>query len=351
MNQNNVIHRNESFGPSYANRKVIAVEKSPLLNQSLTEAQPEVKETLTTVKPDASPEEVRSSKRAEFSALEKARQLESSANKKLKDAQELSEAYASGDLERIAKANGKSVSDYVRWINAKAVGTPTEKTLSPQEQIAENAKKWQETIEGKVKELDNEAGLNRKMGYINKNILPHIIKNPDAYEFVMDKDMDKQCDIVYNFMNEHFVESNGEELDPVELLNALEEKYMLEFKEEEKIRQEKKKKFKKLQEKIEEKPEVKLDADGKPLATKVSPAGRSVAHPNKSPDDALAISLAGDVTEDALAEAAPSNLVAGASRGSANSKRAAVPNIGTTPKGSKFSREVRLAEMAKNRAE
>src|SRR5258708_2843689 len=343
---NNIIHRNQSKGLSPTDRKVISVEKRfPKVVEEKSEGTDVVEVVKEEVTPPVKNDDVRATKRAEFSVLEKARKLEADAKEKLKRAEELSAAYDSKDLDRIAKAYNMSTSDYVRWVNAKMIGSPTEKTLTPAEMVQEQARKWQETMENKVKELDYETQFNKKMGYINKNILPHLIKNPEKYE-LLTEDMDASADTVYTFMNQHFIETK-EELDPVELLDALEGKYLKDWQDEESKRQERKAKIKKLQ--AQEVLDKKADVVAKPGSGKHISAPKA-AEPKLSEEDQLAAALAGgEVDEDVLAKDAPSNLIAGATRGTTakSTDRRTIPSYGTTPKSSPHSRESPLAPLSK----
>ena len=156
MSQSNIIHRTQSNRTNNA-RKVIGVEKASYGQSAeiLTAEQPtETTQPAETVEATTeTPIDPRTTKRQEFSMLEKARKLDAEAKSKLQKATELEQADASKDLDKIAKANGMSTTDYVRWINAKAVGAPTEKTLSPAEQVAENAKNWQEKMDKDMAEV------------------------------------------------------------------------------------------------------------------------------------------------------------------------------------------------------
>jgi len=331
-------------------RKVLTVEKNPILNRSAEEETPIGVEE-SSVEPETKVEEPKS-KRAEFAALEKSRKLEAAANAKLAKATELAAAYESKDLDRIAKANGMSTTDYIRWVNTSALVKPTRADPTPQELIEQNEKAWRENITQEVELTRQERSENKKWGYVNKNILPHLVKDPAKYEFITDKGQDDICSQIYDFMNQHWLETGGknggEELNPIDLLDAAEDDLMADWKE----KQEKASKFKKLQAKAAEKTIESVDADGNPVYKRISP-GKSVPHPARTENDLLAQTLGG-VDEDALAQSAPSNLVAGPSRGSAKSVRAATStalNVGTTPKGSKFSREARLAAMSKGRDE
>ena len=193
-----------------------------------------------------------------------------------------------------------------------------------------------------------------KQSYINKNILPHIVKDPDKFEFITDKGVDQVADLIYDFMNAHYNstggKNGGEELDPVELLTTLEEQYMTKWNEEWQERQTKAAKFKKLQPKTTTTdPSKTPNAEGSPVKTigaKTSP------HPTgKSEAEIFAGINGGELDENVLAQSAPSNLVAGASRGSAPARQvSSFATGGTTPKNSKYSREARLAAMAKSQS-
>lgn len=356
-----IIHRNQANGPSISTRKVIGVEKSEYSKKNLTEAQPdhapmieEAKiEVPKEVEVEVQQENKRASKRSEFAALERERKSASDQKEALRKAKELSDAIDAKDIDRIAKANGMSVTDYVTFVNRAALGQKTTTTLSPEEAVRKSAQEWQTRTEQELFNLKKEVNETKALNYMNKNIIPHIVKDPDKYEFLIDKDIDEQAYIVYEFMNRHFIETGGinggEELDPVELLDALEDKYLNEWKETEKMRAEKAAKFKKLKEKQiepESKPENKMEGISKSI-----PAAKSVSHPS-SDADKLAGMLSGDgVDEDALAKSAPSNLIGGPSRGSAGSvaRQPSFQTGGTTPKNSKYSREARLAAMSKSR--
>lgn len=347
-----VINRHQSVG-NISNRKTYSMDKASYGESKETlesERVPntEVKESEIVAQvqekvAEANLEDVRATKRAEFSALEKARKLESTAKEKLRKAESIAAAHQSGDLDQIAKAHDMSTTDYVRWVNAKAIGAPTEKTPTPAEQVAANAKKWQEKIDKDVQELKIAKNVNDKMSYINKNILPHLIKSPEEYEFIHDKGIDQVSDIVYDFMNQHFLET-GEELDPVELIKSLEDQYCEDFRQDLKIKEEKKLKFKKLSTPTETKTESTPTGPAKTIG-----AARSVSHPTVSEADILSGINGGAIDEDALAKKAPSNLVAGASRGNAPAIKQPIITGGTTPKSSKYSREARLAALAKSR--
>ena len=365
---NNIIHRGQAYG-NVSNRKVIGMDKSKYFQPEETEevqleepkdrseASQEVQDKVQEV--NSSPASPRATKREEFSALEKARKIEMEANKKLKDAENLAQAYQSGDIDRIAKAQGMNTTEYVRWVNAKAIGAPTSKELTPQEQAAQAAQQWKESVDRDRTDTNQFVNSLKKDSYINKNLLPHLIKNPDTYEFIHDKGIDEVCSFIYDFMNEHFNETGGhgkgEELDPVELFNDLESQYMQEWQD----RQEKAKKFKKLQSKTNNKLDSAAHPNGDPSdpnrPAKTIGAAKSITPPQTEADK-MAQMLAGGSDEDSLAESAPSNLVAGATRGTSGSNSSSLPaksptSGGTTPKGSKFSREARLAAMRKSAEE
>jgi hypothetical protein len=363
---NNVIHRTQSVGPSINSRKVVTVDKNPYLQSTISQTPPaESSSTEDKAQAQAVVEQVakvednnstassdqRAKARADFSALEKSRRLEAEAKAKLKKAQEMSDAYESKDLDRIARAHNMSTSDYVRWVNATAIGAPTDKPLSAQEQIARNQQAWQQQVNEKLSHVDKQVNDLNKLTYINKNILPHLIKAPDKYEFIHDKGVDEQCGIIYDFMNQHWLESGKtEELDPTALLDALEGQYLEEWKE----TQAKAAKFKKLQ-----RSEMQKSSEQSPNPNSPSTTAKTVSAPkgtsSNAPSEAelfAGINGAplGD-SEDALAQEAPSNLIAGPSRGSSNNKNEPPRFItgGTTPKNSKFSRKVRLAAMQAER--
>lgn len=354
---NNIIHRHQAQGKSINERKVLAVAKNPLYKPEATEI---VESTGEEVKTAEQTEQVsdkvqqsnqttaKDQQRQQWSALEKARKLEADAKNKLAKAEQLSAAYQSGDLEAIARANNKSVSDYVRWVNQTAISAPTKKELTPEAQQAIQAKEWREKIDAKVSKLDEEVNVSKKYGYMNKNIIPHLVKDPDKFEFIHDRGLDEVASEVYDFMNQHYTETGGagvgEELDPIPLLEALEQQYFEEWQAEEKIREEKKAKLKKLQTKPETTITPSIDAAPKVIGAK------TVAHPSAKSEAEILTGINGAVIdEDALAETAPSNFIAGPTHGT--TKRVnGTPGFatgGTTPKGSKFSREARLAAMSK----
>lgn len=366
---NNVINRHASIGKPINERKVIGVAKNPLYKpqDSTPETVPSTGETVKSSEQTAEVAKVvesaptREQKRQEYSALEKARNLEKKARDEVKQAQELADAYQSKDLNRIAKASGfQSVNDYIRWVNVSALQAPVIKELTPEQAAQASAMKWKEEVDTYIKKDKEDKGNNNKFGYINKNILPHIVKDPDKYEFIMDRGVDDVCDEVYVFMNDHYNETGGpgvgEELDPIPLLEALEEQYMNDWQAEEKAREEKRAKLKKLQSKSPDTkptdPNVKtvLNSEGQPA--KVIGA-KTVAHPSAKSEAEIFADINGGAlgSEDALAETAPSNFVAGPSHGSTPKATRRVgggfsETGGVTPKGSKFSRESRLAQMA-----
>ena len=324
-------------------RKVISVEKSPLYKQSeqspsVVKEEPAPTTTPTTptpptllIKEEAPPitTTTRQQKREEFSALEKARRMESSATEKLKKAEQLAKAYADNDIDAIAKLNNMSTTDWVRQINAKLIGTPiNDNKASPISNIENNARSWQESMETQMKEVTRIQNENTKFSYINKNILPHLTKDPDKYEFIYDKGVDEVSELVHDFILNHFIETGGkeggEELDPVELLDALEEKYMIEYKD----LQSKASKFKKLQNSLS------------PIPTKVLPAEKEVAPTTDITD------------ENYLSQNAPSNISGGPSRGTPGKvvKGVMQQNSGFIPTNSPNSREARLKRMEMERS-
>lgn len=175
--------------------------------------------------------------REEFSQLEKARKQVAEANKKAAEAQKLAEAYKSKDINKIAAAMGMTVSEYSLFVNQQVLASPTQPKLTPEQEAKQAALEWKKNIE---RELQEERLLNKQnaqkliqldaMSYINKNIVPHIVRNQDKFEMLIQTDdLDAVGLQVYEYMNEHYKKTcgpdgkGGEELDPVVLLEALEE--------------------------------------------------------------------------------------------------------------------------------
>lgn len=303
----------------------------------------------------------REQKRQEWSALEKASKLEREAKAKLAKAQTLASAYESKDLEQIAKAHDMSVSDYVRWINQTALSGPTKEKVSPEIQAELEVKRWKEEVDNDREMWKKEMNEAKKAAYINKNILPIIIKSPEKYEFIHDQGVDQVADIVFSFMNEHFTETEqrtgtGEELDIETLLDEMENQYLTNWNEEESAREAKRAKIKKLQSanpslsKNDETLKSETLTDGILSATpKMIPAARA-RQTDIDPVDEEIMKAAAIDDNNALADRAPSN---NTKKSKANDPVIkAIKNsetyekYGTTPKNSRLSRENRLAAIA-----
>lgn len=175
--------------------------------------------------------------REEFSQLEKARKQVAEANKKAVQAEKLAEAYKSKDINKIAAAMGMTVSEYSLFVNQQVLASPTLPKLTPEQEAKQAALDWKKNIE---RELQEERLLNKQnaqkliqldaISYINKNITPHIVRNQEKFEMLIQTDdIDAVGLQVYEYMNEHYKKTcgadgkGGEELDPVVLLEALEE--------------------------------------------------------------------------------------------------------------------------------
>jgi len=307
-----------------------------------------------------------SSKEA-WTAIENKRKKEAEAVKVQKKAEAIAEAHKTRDISKIAAAHDMSVVDYVKFVNEATLGAPSVSKLTPEQEQAKAAIEWKKQQESEIQTLKKQVDDNKVENYIYKNMMPHLTKNTEKYELIMDNDPDEQCYKIYNFMNQHFLETGGpgvgEELDIVELLDAAEEDLKAQFLESEaklqadlKAAAEKKAKYKKFQSMV--KPD-EAKASSAPDATKdvemipdsTGRMAKRIAAPKgvsktETPDDKLAQVLSAEDSESALAESAPSNFVAGPATGSTPSnKRGISSTYGSTPKTSKYSRESRLARL------
>ena len=315
--------------------------------------------TKSEVKPEISSKEA-------WTAIENKRKKEAEAIKVQKKAESIAEAHKTRDINKIAAAHDMSVADYVKFVNEATLGAPSVAKLTPEQEQAKAAIEWKKQQETEIQTLKKEVDSNKVENYIYKNMMPHLTKNAEKYELIMDNDPDEQCYKIYNFMNQHFLDTGGpgvgEELDIVELLDAAEEDLKAQFLEAEaklqadlKAAVDKKSKYKKFQAMVA--PEGK--ASSAPDATKdidmvqdsTGRMAKRIAAPKnvsktETPDDKLAQVLSAEDSESALAESAPSNFVAGPATGSTPSnKRGISSTYGSTPKGSKYSRDARLARL------
>ena len=166
----------------------------------------------------------RAKRKEDWTMAEKARQLDASANEKLKKAQDYEHALANFDKDPLllSKALGIPLSDLLIRLQNTAFSAPTEKVLSQEEQYKlknlQYEKQMQELNQRQINMENNAARAN----YVNTKILPAMSKEPEKYELLHAEGIDNSANFIYEYMNDWF-QKNKQELNIGDVLEAFEE--------------------------------------------------------------------------------------------------------------------------------
>jgi hypothetical protein len=147
------------------------------------------------------------------------------ANKRAAEKQSLArELLFKGDLAGAAKALDMSPTDLATYVDNARLAIPNKKeevVLTPEQIRAKEDADWK--AERKAFEQEQAAWKYSriKSDYIKDKIAP-ALADKDKYEFIHKQGADKIQDYIYEYANKHFQET-GEELNPADLADAIEE--------------------------------------------------------------------------------------------------------------------------------
>lgn len=166
----------------------------------------------------------RAKRKEEWTMAEKARQLDASANEKLSKAKDYEHALANFDKDPmlLARALNIPLSDLLIRLQNSAMGAPTEKVLSPEEQYKLKNMQYEQQMQALNKrqiELENNTARNN---YLNTKIIPVLNKEPDKYELLHAEGMENSANFIYEYMNDWYGKTK-QELNVTDVLEAFEE--------------------------------------------------------------------------------------------------------------------------------
>lgn len=179
----------------------------------------------------------RAQRRQEFKeankAYQRAIQMQKEAEEKLKQAQRWEEVSkkAKEDPIEVAKALGLSPEEFLLKFQNKMLNIQEEETpKDPQEEIK---RRLQEYEEERKREKEQHAQIQSQLirnNYISSKILPIISTDKDKFQLLNYNNLETSAGFIYDMMNAHF-QATGEELNPADVAEEMENQLMLEFEE------------------------------------------------------------------------------------------------------------------------
>ena len=189
-------------------------------------------------------EEFRNAANAERRAMEMQKQAQAQLNQ-AKQFQALMEQ-AKKDPTAVARALGMEPTEFLRQYQNAMFNIPTtveEPKLNPEEEIKQRLSKYEDERRREKEEFERWKSQTVRNDYISAKILPVITSDPDKFELLNQNGKEACAGFIYDMMDAHY-RATGEELNPSDVAEEMENQLVKEF--EEKIAQTKKvKKFSK----------------------------------------------------------------------------------------------------------
>ena len=157
-------------------------------------------------------ETARAKRKEEWNLAEKARQMEASANDKLKKAQAYEDALANfnKDPTELAKMLGIPLSDLLIKLQNAAFAMPTEKVVSPEEDLKLKAMKYEQDMQDLKRQQEDLKNTVIRTNYINSKIMPALTKDPDKYELLHANGVDNTANFVFDYIAQQYKETGKE---------------------------------------------------------------------------------------------------------------------------------------------
>jgi hypothetical protein len=191
-----------------------------------------VQETATTTEtvPQVETETVddsakRHKRKEDWDMAAKARQMQADATEKLKKAQAYDAAVANFDKDPLALAKilGVSVPELLDKMQRAAFSMPTERVLTPEETYKLKTMQYEQEMQQIKQQQINMNNQIIKDNFVNKRVIPELVKNPDKYEIIhADLGVDQAANFIFNYIAEQYL-ATGKELDPADVCQSFEE--------------------------------------------------------------------------------------------------------------------------------
>jgi hypothetical protein len=146
---------------------------------------------------------------------------------KMKQTQELI-LQAKSDPIAIAKALNMEPAEFLRQYQNAMLNIPNEPIKTKEETIEERMARYDQERKAEKEEFIKNQSYVARNGYISSRILPVIDSDPDRFEIINQNGKEQCASFMYDMMNAHYLET-GEELNPEDVAEEMENQLQIEF--------------------------------------------------------------------------------------------------------------------------
>lgn len=187
--------------------------------------------------PNLTPEQQRAERRAAFKRAadveKRAIQMQKQAQEQMAQLKQFQNfmAQAKQDPTAVAKALGMDPTDFLRQYQNQMFNIPNEpEKPAPEEDIKTRLARYEEERRKEKEELQQYKSQQIRNDYIQSRIIPVITADTEKFELLNMNGRDQVAGFIYDMMDAHF-RSTGEELNPLDVAEEMENQLTKEFEE------------------------------------------------------------------------------------------------------------------------